>query len=158
MNSQEFSDKLVTLEPYFFKIALMYTTDRERSKDLVQEVMTRCLENRSKWNSDKGHLRHWGGIILKNLWIDEWRKNSKYTFIDNPGLSEIERGCPESVLCAKELNELLESMNPKYGIPLKIRSYGFSYREISEQLNISEGNVKIQVHRARKDLRQKIAS
>lgn len=45
----------------------------------------------------------------------------------------------------------LKVLEPKYRAPLVLYGqYGLSIREIAEALNISESNVKVRLHRARK--------
>ena len=45
---------------------------------------------------------------------------------------------------------LVQSMDEKYKTPLLLKVQGYKVSEIADFLNISPGNVKVRLHRARK--------
>jgi RNA polymerase sigma-70 factor (ECF subfamily) len=59
----------------------------------------------------------------------------------------------EDIMKKDKLNQLsksIEGLQDIYRIPLLMKDYeGFSIKEISEALEISESNAKVRIHRAR---------
>lgn len=54
------------------------------------------------------------------------------------------------------IEEVLTTLSPRYRAPLLLYTYyGFSVREVAELLELSESNVKVQLHRARELFRKR---
>jgi len=57
----------------------------------------------------------------------------------------------------KQVTIAVESLDDLYRIPLLLKDFeGFSIREVSEMLQISESNAKIRIHRARVKLKSEL--
>lgn len=62
----------------------------------------------------------------------------------------------ESKIFLESLKYYLGCLKQEYRILIELRSQGLSYKEISEQLDLPENNVKQKLHRARKEIKNKM--
>ena len=54
----------------------------------------------------------------------------------------------------KEINELIDQIDERFSAPFRLYSQGFSYEEISKQLDLPMGTVKSRIFFARKHLKE----
>lgn len=108
-------------------------------------------------------VRSWLFKVARNAYLDEWRKRQRrkwvpfadYLFSKEEMLSPY--GLPEEEALAAELEQdaadMLRLLPEKYRTVLYLREYEhFSYKEIQEALDLTESQVKVDLHRARKKL------
>lgn len=90
---------------------------------------------------------------------DELVSYNKYGLLDAPLWAET-LNPEEEILKSEGLKKIsiaVESLDDSYRIPLLLKDFeGFSIREISEMLKISESNAKIRIHRARIKLKSEL--
>lgn len=136
-----------------FSYLLHLTGERQLSWDLMQESFTRYL---ARYGSTYGN----GSLlyaIARNAALDVFRQRSRIQEIE----SEPESVCetPEHHLIQKQsCDQVLEAMERLKDEERKLLALvakdKLSYREIGLLLGISEGNVKVRVHRARVALKK----
>ncbi|APH06432.1 sigma-70 family RNA polymerase sigma factor [Bacillus weihaiensis] len=131
------------------------------AEDLTQETFVRATISLSSYNQE--NIRAWLFKVARNAYLDEWRKRQKRKWIP---FSEIlfthekmisPYGLPEEELVLGEqksdLHILLTYLPEHYRTILYLREYeDFSYEEIQTLLELTEGQVKIHLYRARKKL------
>ena len=133
------------------------------AEDLTQETFVRATIHIHTYRDEEA--RAWLFKVARNVYLDEWRKQRRFTKI--PILSSfIKRensispyGLPEESLLEKELTEqledLLQYLPENYRSIIYLREYEqFSYAEIMDALQLTEDQVKVTLHRARKRLAQ----
>ena len=76
MTSSEFQQEIVQLKAPMKAFALNLTRDRDDALDLVQETYMRALSNQEKFH-DGTNLKAWLLTIMKNIFINNYRKASK---------------------------------------------------------------------------------
>ncbi|URN96316.1 MAG: sigma-70 family RNA polymerase sigma factor [Candidatus Pristimantibacillus lignocellulolyticus] len=131
------------------------------AEDLTQETFVRATIHIHTYKDEEA--RAWLFKVARNVYLDEWRKQQRYRKI--PFLSSfIKRedsispyGLPEKSLLEKELaqqlEDLLQYLPENYRSIIYLREYEqFSYAEIMDALQMSEDQVKVTLHRARKRL------
>ncbi|MEG0773784.1 RNA polymerase sigma factor [Clostridium sp.] len=140
---------------YIYKIIL----NKEDSEDIAQEAFIRAYKSLYTFQR-KSSFSTWLFKIASNCINSYFKKKKNYTIqydeiLTNVQCSSLDK--PEEALEAietkKEVEKLLNSLgvDQRSCIVLKYVE-GFSLREISEILGISEDAVKMKIYRARKKL------
>lgn len=137
--------------------------NRERAEDIAQDAFLK-LYQRSGSYEERGQLKAYIFRIATNQLRSEQRRAMRWDRIR--GLLRPRNGGPpaqEQALLQDELKrELLKAIA---ALPLRYRSAlvlhdveGWSYRNISETLDCSEGTIKSRIHRGRSLLKRSLAS
>lgn len=144
-----------------YRFLICFTGNQNDAEDLTQEVFIRVLNNLSNFNT--GNLKTWIFSIAKHAAIDHYRKK-KYTSIFGEGFFK------RIISTDKEPNEWVEEMEvkelihtaiaklkPSFRAVVILRGINeFSIKETSEILKCSESKVKVDYHRALKELKKKL--
>ncbi len=165
---------------YLFRYALVHLRDRSLAEDAVQETFLAALENYRNF-SGQSSVRTWLLAILKHKIVDYFRKSWRQAqFITNEAqanpeeaaevalaassagdafvsrdwqsdpLAKIERKAFWGLL-AKGLSEL----SPRTATAFTLREIEqLSSRDVCQKMQISEANLWVMLHRARRHLRQ----
>ena len=159
MTQIEFTHKLVSLQENLQYYANMLTSNREEAKDLIQDTYLKALANRDKF-ADDTNLKAWTYTIMKNTFINNYRRNQKAnTIIDNtedlfylniPRKSEF--ASPESNFYEKEIKKSISKLAQDQRLPFEMHNSGYKYKEIADSLNISIGTVKSRIFFTRRKL------
>lgn len=162
MNTVEFSSQMMSYEKNLKYFALKLTRNNEDANDLVQETFLKALLNIDRY-SDNTNLKAWLCTILKNTFINNYRKSSKrndynmddkfhdYTLINKPSSYN-----PEKEFNFKELNSIIDSLEPEFRVPFQMYDSGYKYNEIAEELGLNLGTIKSRIHFSRKKIMKKI--
>jgi len=147
--------------PFLYKVAYKYTTESGAADDLVQETVYKALKNKDSFKPGT-NLRAWLSIILRNNFINGYRKKSRYTNTDdivsyignkeqfkakNDGISKMQ---------LDYINEAITELPDSLKEPFLYYYEGFSYEEIAEKFEIPLGTVKSRIHHARKKLKKSL--
>jgi len=145
--------------PFLYKIAYKYTKQSEVADDLVQETVYKALKNESSFKKGT-NLRAWLSIILRNNFINEYRKKSRYSNTDNI-ISYIgdnekykEKNGGDSLMQVEFINNAITDLPNNLKEPFLLYFEGFSYDEIANKFDIPLGTVKSRIHHARKKLKK----
>jgi RNA polymerase sigma-70 factor, ECF subfamily len=141
-----------------FHFFLGLTGQRQRSEDLAQEVFLRVLRYRRSFKQDAPFLP-WMFRIARRLHLDH-REIAVVEFREDEFLERVPdcQDSPQRCL-ERRSNEILLSrallrLDPrKRQLLLFSRNPELGYREIAEMMECSVESVKVQVHRALKELR-----
>jgi RNA polymerase sigma-70 factor (ECF subfamily) len=139
--------------------ALSLTSDHEKAHDLVQETFLKALTNRDKFTQNT-NLKAWVYTIMKNTFINEYRKNEKKKNTFDRANQDMQLKIqhdrsypsPESGYDSKEIIKSIRALEEEYRIPFEMFLDGYKYKEIAEVLNIPLGTVKSRIFFARKKL------
>jgi RNA polymerase sigma-70 factor (ECF subfamily) len=155
----EFDHKLISLHQNLEYYANMLTSNREEAKDLIQDTFLKALANRDKFAADT-NLKAWTYTIMKNTFINNYRRNQKAnTIIDStedlfylniPRKSDFPS--PDSKFSEKEINKSISKLDPDQRMPFEMHHQGYKYKEIADHLNISIGTVKSRIFFTRRKL------
>ncbi len=136
------------------------TGQRATSEDLVQTVFYRMLKYRHTF-TESGEFRTWMYYLARNVLIDDAKKNNRLVYHENfTELSDknLSESSFEKNFEKNEANEILQKSLTKLSLEHRevlvlSRFQELSYQEIAEILHTTEGNIKVKVHRAMKELK-----
>jgi RNA polymerase sigma factor (sigma-70 family) len=147
------------LRGYAYKL----TRAVEDAEDLVQETMLKAFNNKDKFVQGT-NLKGWLYTILKNLFINEYRKkvNRKVIhddtenqyYLENVKYSEVNDGVGRVAM--KEISQAINELPDNLRIPFMKSFEGYKYSEIAEELQVPLGTVKIRIHVARQKLKDSL--
>lgn len=153
--------------PYLYKIGRSYNYNHEDTQDLMQDTYIDAFVNLSKFEYRSAFKTWIIKIMLNNCFRKRQKWNSK-----NIITTEInEKSAPMFInkqstdtykaVINGELNSVIE--NALLQIPIDYRMVfslrevnGLNVAEIADTLNISEGNVKVRLNRAKAMLRKEV--
>jgi len=147
--------------PFLYKIAYKYTNETEVADDLVQETLFKALKNEASFKKGT-NLRAWLSIILRNNFINEYRKKSRYTNTedvttyvgDNEKYKAKNAGI--SSMHLEYINDAITQLPENLKQPFLYYFDGYSYEEISDMFEVPLGTVKSRIHHARKKLKKQL--
>jgi len=161
LKPEHFAGDLVTMQEQLFYYALQLTEDRDDALDLVQETSYKALKNSRRLHNND-HIRAWLYTILKNTHINYLRSSHKRQLVhDTEELNQFSSSngdfneeLPDQILIKKELHEMIKLLPWVYGKPIQMFLSGYSYKEISQHMNIPIGTVKSRIHLGKKQIRK----
>ncbi|WP_394688949.1 RNA polymerase sigma factor [Hoeflea sp.] len=151
--SDTFKAEMIGLLPRLRRFALSLSRSAPDADDLVQDA---CITALQKWHQyDPAQpLGRWMFRIIRNLWISELRKRKGR---DGQGqvpaeeATELQTADADEALSAKQVQARVSALPRDLAQPLMlVCAEGYSYREVSELLEIPVGTVMSRIHRARK--------
>ncbi len=159
MTSLEFNYKLMGLQDNLKYFAYTLTSNYDDAQDLVQETFLKALTNREKF-TENTNLKAWAFTILKNTFINNYRKNLRNnTIVDKTDdlyflnlSTESNIGLPDADYSAKEIQNAISQITEEQRKPFEMYNQGYKYKEIADQLNLSIGTVKSRIFFTRKKL------
>lgn len=140
-----------TYSAYIFSICYRYMADHEVAKDALQECLVQVITKIDKYE-DIGRFKSWVGTVTVKKCLDILRKEKrhKHAAIENvaePYMPEqsslnLERG---------DIIKFIDNIPENYRVAINMFLIeGYSHREISEQLDITESTSRSLVSRGRK--------
>ena len=163
MNKTEFQTSFDNLTPSLRSFAYNLTKDNEEAKDLYQETAFRAMTNRDKFKAGT-NLKAWLFTIMKNIFINNYRKKSKTnTIMDstdnmyflNSSSTIISNGAGTNIMM-EELRGMIQNLDDSIRVPFEMHYIGYKYQEIADQLELPLGTVKSRIFFARKELKNQI--
>ncbi|MDP5134080.1 MAG: RNA polymerase sigma factor [Paraglaciecola sp.] len=147
--------QLLKLLPMLRRFAYSLTGSMADADDLVQSTIEKIL---SKGLPDEVELAKWAFRVCRNIWIDEYRaRKVSLVAAQDPELQE-EQGMDSSAQIDQKntLNQVNAAMqalpDDQRSILALVAVQGFSYKEVSESLDIPLGTVMSRLSRARTSL------
>jgi RNA polymerase sigma factor (sigma-70 family) len=140
-----------------YNFFLRLTGNRAASEDLVQEVFIRILKYRAGYQGENRFVV-WMFQIARNAHVDFLRKKKGEVALDDqfaeaPSQEPLPEERFEADQEAALVRRALDKLPPKKRELLVLfRFQNLKLREIAELLDVQVGTVKVQVHRALKDL------
>lgn len=136
---------------------MRYTRDTEVAKMIVHDGLLKVYMNLDKF-SGEGSLKSWIKRIVFNSLSDHYRKESRYLKLFTFEEHDVARhDTPLDSLYFDDLLRLIEDLDyVAREVFILFTIEGYSHKEIGEQLNISEGNSKWHLHKAKNILKEKI--
>mgnify|MGYP005748271417 CR=1 FL=1 len=140
-----------------YRMVLLWTKDRDLAEDAIQNVFEKSMV-RQRDLEIHPNLGGWLVKSLKNEVLMHFRKNGRMETLE--GIEQIPQTESHS-LEQKETHQLvfrlIEGLPEKQKLIFQLREIEeMSYEEISKFLDISLEQVKVNLHRARKSMREKL--
>ena len=135
-----------------YGICLNYCSDTAAAKDVLQEGFIKVFKKIGSYQFE-GKLEVWIRRIITNTAIDYYRKSSRLNKYLEDKTLEDRYEAKESILSQLGTQDILNNLKKlPEGARIIFNLYvieGFTHKEISEKLQISEGTSKSQYSRAR---------
>jgi RNA polymerase sigma factor (sigma-70 family) len=155
----ELSELFERYHKKLYNFFLRLTFDPAASEDLTQNLFYRIIRYRHTFDGTAGTYRSWMYQMARNVHIDFCRQQRKYsdrfsmTGEDLPDhVPEAQEGYQEDDF--SRLDQALRRLQPEQRELLVLsRFQGLKYGEISKIRNSSVAAIKVQVHRAIRQLR-----
>lgn len=159
MTTIEFNNQLILMESNLLAFSRRFVKTQEEANDLLQDTFVKAISNREKFNDDT-NLKAWLYTIMKNTFINNYRRNNKKNSImmnaeNITNLSDKKKVnflSPLADLEYKELRKRLEQIKPDYREAFMMHFEGYKYQEIADHLEIPIGTVKTRIFHARNQL------
>ncbi|MDX8348503.1 RNA polymerase sigma factor [Cognatiyoonia sp. IB215446] len=154
MTPDQFKTEMIGLLPRLRRFAMSLTRSGPDADDLLQEACTTALQKWQQYDPSQPFDR-WMFRVVRNLWISEVRKRKVRQGegqVDAEEAHELQAaGSAEETLTAQQVRKKVADLDEDLAQPLMlVCAEGYSYKEVSELLNIPIGTVMSRIHRARK--------
>lgn len=143
-----------------FSVAVRLMKDRDLASELVQESFFKAYKNLAS-HSGTGSVKGWLTRITVNTCLNEIRKRSRLVFGEHSmegWLAADEKADPSRKYQAGELREKVRDevsrLTPARQAVLTLAALGYTYEEMAEATESSVSQVKSELFRARKHLRE----
>lgn len=140
-------------------VCMRYAKSTEQAEDVLQDGFIKVFSKLNDFKHD-GSLEGWIRRIMVNTSLDQIRKENKMlgnTSLDNVDYKLQNNAFVLENLAAKDLMKMVQSMPVGYKVVFNMFAIeGYSHKEISEHLGISENTSKSQYSRARAYLRERL--
>lgn len=139
--------------PYLFGVCRRYISDSEKAKDCLQDSLVHILSNIGKYEAS-GSFKSWAARVTATQCLQFIRKEKKHiTFDIEETVEPSEEEKISDRLEVEDILKFLETIPEKYRIAVNLYIIeGYSHKEISEQLGITESSSRSLVTRARKKI------
>lgn len=160
MDSQEFSNRYLPYSRKLYAIAFRLLQRADEAEDAVQEVFVKAWQMREEL---AGHssIEGWLVTMVKNLCIDTLRTRHSLDSecLDSaPPPDEPDTSVQEQLEQRDQLRQtlaLLSQLQPLQQTILRMRLMReMEFADIAQATGLSEGNVRVQLTRARQQLKQ----
>lgn len=145
-----------------YRFLVCFTGNQNDAEDLTQEVFIRVLKALPNFNSGT-NLKTWIFSIAKHAAIDHYRKKRFASIFKDGFFKQLESNDkkPDEAFEMTEMKRIvhdaISKLKPNYRAVVILRGINeFPIRETSEILQCSQSKVKVDYHRALKDLKRKL--
>ncbi len=130
-----------------------YGLSANDAEDVVQDTLLAIHLKRQTWDSDRP-IGPWISAIARNKFIDQMRRRGHRIEVPVEDMAEILAAEePSAGLDGHDIGRMLESLNEKQrNVVRALAVEGASVRQTAERLNMTEGAIRVTLHRAVKAL------
>lgn len=145
--------------PTLMRVAYHVTYNKDVAEDICQDAFIRFYDKDMVFPSMED-AKFWLIRVTKNLAINHVKRKMRETaslekVMKNPQINPFKDGQTELILqeSSAAVRKAVGELPEIYRTVIVLREYaGLNYGEIAKVLKISESNVKVRMHRARKEL------
>lgn len=159
MQRQRFQTEVLPLKDKLFRLALRITLNREDAQDVVQETMLRVWDARNRWETIES-MEAFCLTICRNQALDFVKKaghkelSLEEEMPQNAGIEPSPHEQMERGEGMKLVRRAMDSLPEVQRSIMELRDIeGKRYDEIALLLSLSETQVKVYLHRARKKIK-----
>jgi RNA polymerase sigma-70 factor (ECF subfamily) len=145
-----------------YAVCLQYSGNDEEARDILQEGFIKIFEHLGHYKHE-GSFDGWIRRITVNTALEKFRsRHNLYRVDDIDSIQEPDSEPDNNDYAGLEANDLLEiirELPPKYRMVFNLYAIeGYSHKEISGMMKISEGTSKSNLSRARIILQRRVGS
>jgi len=155
MKDVNFLRDVLPLKDKLFRLAWRITLDKAEAEDIVQDTLIKVWNQREEWSAIQ-NLEAYSWTTCRRLALDRSRKAvaSNLHIEDISSQEASTNPLPDEALHQTErlklVRQAMDNLPELWRTMMELRDIeGKSYQEIAEQLNVSEAQVKVYLHRAR---------
>ena len=141
-----------------FGVCLRYAGSRDDAQDILHEGFLKIYEKIGQFES-RGSFEGWIRRIMVNTALERYRGEHKSVNLQEE-LIEFDKDMSTQMsdnVTVKELLGMIRELSPQYRLVFNLYAIeGYSHKEISEMLDISEGTSKSNLSRARTILQERV--
>jgi RNA polymerase sigma-70 factor (ECF subfamily) len=147
-----------TYSNWLYAVCLRYISDQDEAKDVLQDAFVLIFNNLSQYSGTHS-FKGWMKKITVNTALGSFRKKNAAVLKDSKNVEDVVL-IDTTLIEAFNLEEIsffLSNLSP--GRKQIFSAYyieGYSHKEIAQELGISEGTSKSQLHDAKKELKKLI--
>lgn len=141
-----------------FGVCLYYSKDRTEAEDLMHEGFMKIFTNISSFRY-KGSFEGWMRKIMINTSLEKFRREKHLHPLSAIDDQEEELYAEDTIstISAGDLVKMIQNLSPKYRLVFNLFAVeGYTHKEISVKLGISEGTSKSNLARARVVLQRNV--
>lgn len=161
MHQKKFKTEILPLKNKLYSYACSLLQNRDVAYDVVQDVMLKMWEDRDRWHLYRS-IEAWCMRLTRNRSLDELKRSANKSehielHIDNWVVSNTPDRQQETRDQMQQLDLIMLAMSPAQREVIHLRDVmGYSYQEIGEMMELSVGQVKTNLHRGRKKVKQEL--
>jgi RNA polymerase sigma factor (sigma-70 family) len=145
-----------------YAVCLQYSGNDEEARDILQEGFIKIFENLVHYKHE-GSFEGWVRRITVNTALEKYRSKHLLHRVDDIDKIPEPDAEPDNEdyagLQAVDLMGIIRELPPKYRMVFNLFAIeGYSHKEISKMMNISEGTSKSNLSRARVILQRRVGS
>lgn len=163
MNWSLFHEQIFPIRHKLYRFALRITGNAHEAEDVVQEVLERVWKTPVEQSETVKNWEAWCMALTRNRSVDRTRAlqlrrvTPLDALSDRPGLTTSPAQQLETLDLTQKIRKLMEDLPEKQRLVMFLRDVEeLTYEEISETLDISMDQVKVNLHRARKTIRSQM--
>lgn len=164
MASDEFRNKLMSLQGNLLNYAFMLTSHREMARRLLDCTTKTALEQWAE-ASDDASLKSWAFSIMRGVFASEFafqkteqRKNVDVYAIRLTDESEVVCARSEGIYSSADVTQALQSLGQDYRRTVELYFAGYTVVEISSEMNLPVSVVRSRVAYCRNHLRMVLSA
>ncbi|MGP1625241.1 RNA polymerase sigma factor [Prevotella koreensis] len=160
MKNISFRNDVLPLKDVLYRLALRITLSHEEAEDIVQDTLIKVWNRRDEWQMLES-IEAYSMTICRNLALDAIKKKDNNNESLEQGIAETsdQTSDPHELMIRKDrvemVKQLVNRLPEKQRSCLQLRDFeGKTYKEIAEILAITEEQVKVNIFRARRSIKQ----
>jgi RNA polymerase sigma-70 factor (ECF subfamily) len=161
MRKISFRNDVLPLKNALYRLALRITLNHAEAEDIVQDTLIKVWDKRDQW-PEIDSIEAFSMTICRNLSLDHIKKAES----QNDSLEETPMERPDASSNPYEqmlqkdrielVHKLIDALPEKQRSCMQLRDFeGKTYKEIAEILVITEEQVKVNIFRARQQIKQR---
>ncbi len=160
MKELSFRNDVLPLKDRLFRLAMRITLVREDAEDMVQETLIRLWKSLQE-GTQIDNLEAFALTVCRNLCLDYMARREQQNVAFDEELHDrpdATRSPYDDIVRSEQsarLNALINTLPEKQRTAMQLRDIeGRTYREIADIMQISESDVKVNIFRARRTVRE----
>ena len=161
MKEISFRNDVLPLKNKLFRLAMRITLNREEAEDIVQETLIKVWNARDKWQQ-MDSIEAYSLTVARNLSLDHRKKMDNH----NASLEDEKTERPDTTSNPSErmiqqdkldiVRRIIDTLPEKQRSCQQLRDIeGKPYKDIAAIMGITEDQVKVNIFRARQNIRQR---
>jgi len=157
MTANEFRLELLPLKDKLYRFAISKIYDREQAQDVVQEVYAKLWIQRDRLGEVR-NLEAWCVRCTRNLIIDKQRAHRRTSDLADTAEPKSNVQSDDRLMhddLVKQIRQLMEYLPERQQEVFRLRDLmGYSNPEIGEMLEMEQPEVRVNLCRARKKIKE----